>query len=327
MRRREFLGAIGGMTAAWPLVAGAQQSTVPTIGFVGSASPELFANRVKAVRQGLSEAGYTEGRNVAIEFRWARGRNDLLPALVADLVSRQVSVIVTAGGLPAARAAKAATTSIPIVFQTGLDPVQVGLVKSLSRPSGNLTGVTTLSLEIRPKQLELLRKLVPQATLLGELENETNPGSKRSIKLLQTAAHALGVALQVVSASSDRDFEGAFATLVRVKVGGLVISSDPFITSRLNQLGALALRHSLPAVSTYRTFVSSGGLASYGADIAEAYRLVGVYTGRVLRGEKPADLPVQQSTKLQLIINLKTAKALGITVPQSLLVRADEVVD
>ena len=327
MRRREFITLLGGAAAAWPLAAKAQQPAMPVIGFLGSTSPELYAHIVRAFRQGLSETGYVEGRDVAIEFRWADSQYDRLPAMAAELVRRQVAVLV-AGAFPAALAAKTATTTIPIVFSIGVDPVAFGLVTSLNRPGGNITGVTNLNLDLGPKQLEVLHELVPTATVLAALVNPTNPNAETHARDLQTAAGTLGVQLHVLHASAERDFDTVFAAaMVELRASGLVIGSDAFLLSRGAQLGALSVRHAVPAINQFREFAASGGLLSYGSSITDAYRRVGVYTGRILKGEKPADLPVQQSSKVELIINLKTAKALGLIVPLALLGRADEVIE
>ena len=289
---------------------------MPVIGFLGARSPELWAVRLRAFRQGLSETGYIEGRNVAIEYRWAEGQYDRLPALAAELVRDQITVIARRQDTPAALAAKAVTTTIPIVFFTAADPVEVGFVASLARPGGNLTGVTKLDVELGSKRLELLHELVPTATTIALLVNPTNPALAEPItRGLQAAARALGLELHVLQASTERDFDAAFATLIQLRAGGLVIGPDLFFASRSEQLAALALRHAVPTIFQFQPFVAAGGLMSYGSSDRDAYRLAGIYTGRILKGEKPADLPVQQSTKVELIINLKTARALGLTVP------------
>jgi putative ABC transport system substrate-binding protein len=326
MKRRDFITVLAG-AAAWPLAARAQQA-MPVIGVLSAEWPDLFTDRLRVFHDGLRETGYVEGQNLAIEYRWAEGRNDRLPALAAELVRRQVSVIVTAGSTPAALAARAATTTIPTVFYLGADPVEAGLVTSLSRPGGNLTGVVTLNVEIAPKRLELLHELVPSATIIAALINPTTPVLAETLtKDLQTAAHKLGVQLHVLHASSERDFDTVFVTLVQLRAGGLVIGTDALFNSRSEELAAMALRYAVPAIYQYREFVSAGGLMSYGTTVADTYRPLGVYTGRILKGEKPAQLAVQQATKLELIVNLKTAKALGISVPLPLLGRADEVIE
>ena len=326
--RRRFIALLGGTAAAWPLRARAQQSTaMPVVGFVHSATSHLFAGYVRVFHQGLSEVGYVEGRNVAIEYRWAENQYDRLPALVADLVRRQVTVI-AALGTPEAQAAKAATATIPIVFITANDPVQLGFVASLNRPGGNLTGVTTLNLEVGQKRLELLREMMPTATNVAALINPSSAvNAERLSRDLQTAAQILGLKVDVVKASTERDIDTVFETLVRQRVQGLVIGTNNFFTSRREQLAALALRHAMPAVYQFREFVAAGGLMSYGSSLTDLYRTAGFYVGRILMGEKPANLPVQQSTKVELIINLKTAKALGLDVPPTLLARADEVIE
>ena len=327
MKRRDLITLLGGAAAAWSVTSRAQQPAIPVIGFLSSASPERDAGRLRAFLHGLSKAGYVEGRNVAIEYRWAEEQNDRLPALAAELVSRPVAVIAVAGQIAGALAAKAATTTIPIIFLTGGDPVALGLVSSLNRPGGNVTGVATLSVELEPKRLELLHALVPGATTVGALINRTNPNAEMQSRELQAAAPMLGLKVEFLDASAEGDFDAVFAKLVELRAGGLVICTDGLFISRSEHLAALAVRHALPAIFQFRPFAAAGGLMSYGGSLAELYRLAGAYTGRILKGEKPADLPVQQSTKVELIINLKTARALGLTVPVSLLGRADEVIE
>jgi putative ABC transport system substrate-binding protein len=326
MRRRDFLAVLGGGAAAWPLAARAQQQ-MPVIGWLNSGSARFYGDLARAFHQGLSETGFVEGRTVAIEYRWAEDQYDGLPALAADLVRREVSVIAATGGAPSAPAAKAATTTIPIVFQTGLDPVEAGLVASLRRPGGNITGVTTLSVELGPKRMELLREVVPGATNIALLTNPANPNAERLSRDAQVAARALGVQVQVLHASSERDFDLVFDALDKSQAHALEIGTDPLFNRRSEQLAALALRHRVPAIAPYREFSAAGGLMSYGGSLTTVYRLVGTYTGRILKGENAADLPVQQVTNVDLIINLKTAKALGLTVPLTLLGRADEVIE
>jgi putative tryptophan/tyrosine transport system substrate-binding protein len=326
MRRRQFITFLGGAAATWPLAAGAQQPKVPVIGFLASASPVPQARFVAAFQQGLAEAGYVAGKNVAIEYRWAESRYDRLPALAADLVRRQVAVIVASGG-PSAPAAKAATTTIPIVFQIGVDPVEVGLVPSLNRPGGNLTGVTMLGVELGPKRLDLLHQLVPAAAVVGALLNPTRSNAEAESKDLQAAAGKLGLDLHILNAGTERDFDTVFATVAQLRMGGLVVGGDPLFNSQAEQLAALTIRHAVPAIYQLREFAAAGGLVSYGTSATDSYHQVGLYAGRILKGEKPADLPVQQSTKVELVINLRTAKALGITVPLSLLASADEVIE
>jgi putative tryptophan/tyrosine transport system substrate-binding protein len=327
MRRREFIGLLGGAAAAWPLAARAQQPTMPVIGFLNSSSPDTEGDRVRAYRRGLSETGYVEGRNVTIEYRWADGQNDRLPSLAADLVTRGVNLIVT-GGTPATLAAKAATTKIPIVFILSTDPVEAGLVASLNRPGNNLTGVTGLNVELAPKKLELLRELLPSATILALLVNPTNRvAAERESQDLQAAARSLGLQLHVSHASTEREFDSIFASLVQLRADSLIIGSDLFFTSRSEKLAALTVRYAVPSIYQFREFVAAGGLLSYGGSITDWGYQGGVHSGRILAGAKPADLPIQQATKIELFINLKTAKALGLEVPSSLLARADEVIE
>ena len=324
MRRREFLGLFGG-AAAWPLVARAQQA-MPVIGYLGTSSSEQDTHQLNALRHGLSETGFIESQNVAIEYRWAQGQNDRLPALAAELVRLQVAVIAL-GGLPPALAAKAATATIPIVFQMGVDPVEAGLVASLNRPGGNITGVSNLNVELGPKRLELLHELVPTATLIALLIDPTNPNAEGLTRDLRAAARTLGLQLHVLHASMERDFDAVFARLIQLKVGALIIGTDGILIRQSKRLGALSVRHAVPAIFQTSDFAAAGGLVSYGANLTDAYRQVGIYTGRILKGEKPADLPVQRSTKAEMVLNLKTAKALGLTVPLPLLGRADQVIE
>ncbi len=326
MRRRELIMLLGSAVIL-PHAARAQERAMPVIGFLNTASPEPFANLVHAFREGLGETGYVEGENVAIEYRWADGRRDRLQEMAADLVHRQVNVIAATGGSPAALAVKAATTTIPIVFQIGVDPVEVGLVQSLNRPGGNITGATMMAVELGSKRLELLRELVPTATVVGALVNPTGPGAKTQMHDLSAAAGKLGLRLHIVEARFERDFEPAFAELLRLRADALWIGADPLFNGQSEQLAALTVRHRIPAIYQFRQFAAAGGLMSYSGSITDAYRQAGVYTGRVLKGDKPADLPVQQSTKVELILNLKTAKTIGLTVPSTLLGRADEVID
>jgi putative ABC transport system substrate-binding protein len=326
VKRRAFITLLGGAAAAWPLAAWAQQPAMPVIGWLSTKAPGADPHLLAAFRRGLKETGYVEGQNVAIEYRWAYNQYDRLPALAADLVGRQVTVIAAIGS-PSAPAAKAMTTTVPIVFIIGFDPVEVGLVTSLARPGGNLTGVTVLGVELGSKRLELLHELLPTANIVSALVNPNTTAAETQSTDLQTAARALGLKLRILHASTERDLDTVFATLLQLGPGGLVVGNDPFFTTRSEQLAALALRHAVPAIFQYREFAVAGGLMSYGGNLTDNYRLTGVYTGRILKGEKPADLPVQQSTKVELIINLRTAKALGLDVPPSLLARADEVIE
>ena len=325
--RREFITLLSG-AAAWPLAARAQQPAMPVIGFLGTDSPELYAFRLRAFREGLRETGYVEGGNVAFEYRWVEGHSDRFPALLAELVSLKVNLIGAFGSNSPALAAKAATATIPILFASAGDPVAVGLVASLSRPGGNITGVTSLAVQLGAKQLEVLHELVPTATSIALLVNPTNPTNADTLSRdLQVAARTRGVELHVLHASTESDFDTAFASLRQLRASALIIASDAFFNSRTQLLTALAARHAVPTIYPYREYVSAGGLVSYGDSLRDSYRLVGIYAGRILKGEKPADLPVLQSTKVELFINLKTAKALGLTVPLALLARADEVIE
>jgi len=327
MQRREFITLLGGAAAAWPIAAGAQQPAMPVIGFLNAASPQNFARPLSAFLKGLGEAGYIDGQNVKIEYRWAEGHIDRLPAMAVDLVHRQVAVI-AATSTPAALAAKAATTTIPIVFETGGDPIKLGLVASLNRPGGNVTGVTQLTVGLESKELEVLHEVVPTARVMALLVNPADPTlAETATKEAQAAALTLGLELHVLNASTERDFDAVFAKLVEFRAGGLVIGGDALFTSRSEQLAALAARHAVPAAYKGREFAAAGGLLSYGTDITDSYHLAGNYTGRILKGDKPTDLPVQQATKVELIINLKSAKALGINVPNTIIGRADEVIE
>jgi putative ABC transport system substrate-binding protein len=315
------------VTAALPLYVRAQPA-IPTVGLLGSTTAQGYATQLEAFKQGLKDAGYIEGQNVAIEYRWADDRYDRLPAMAADLIRHRVAVIATMGGNVASQAAKAATTTIPIIFHTSVDPVNAGLVVSLNRPGHNLTGIVTLNTDIGPKRLELLHALVPTATSFYLLVNPTNPiVAEANSKGLQQAARNLKVQLHIIRATTERDFDPAFAAVAQQRAGGLVIGTDGFFVNWMEQLARLALSHAVPTIFQYRAFATAGGLISYGGSVTESYRLVGLYSGRILKGENPAELPVQRATKIELIINLKTAKALGLTVPQSLLSRADEVIE
>ena len=326
MRRRDFIILLGGAAAASSLAARAQQPAVPAIGFLSSVSASNYAREVAAFRRGLSEAGYTEGRSVAIEYRWAEGQYDRLPALTIDLVSRRVNVIFAASNA-AALAAKPAAIGTPIVFSVGGDPVKLGLVASMNRPGGNITGVSFLSTAIMAKMLEMLHEAVPNVAVVGALINPTNPNDESNVREAQEAAHILGLELHILKASTEREIGSAVATLVERHAGALLVEGDSFFFDQKDQVIALAARHSIPTISSIDAWAYGGGLMSYSASIADAHRIAAGYVSRILMGEKPADLPVQQSKKVELIINLKTAKALGLTVPQSLLARADEVIE
>jgi len=326
MRRREFIAAIGG-AAAWPIGVRAQQLALPVVGFLGSDTPELYADRLRAFRRGLKDAGYIESENVVIEYRWASGDNNRLPALAAELVGLRVAVLVSST-TPAALALKAATASIPIVFFIAGDPVALGLVASLNRPGANITGTTALTLEAGKKWLQLLQETVPTATDFAALINPTSPNlAEAQTKDLQAAARSLNVRIHLLNASTEREFQTAFSKIAELRAGGLVISSDSFFFAHIAQLSALAAQNKVPAIFGFREFPAAGGLMSYGADLADQHRTIGGYVGRILKGEKPADLPVQQSIKVQLVVNLTTAKTLGIKLPQTLQVAADEVVE
>jgi putative tryptophan/tyrosine transport system substrate-binding protein len=326
MRRREFIALFGSAAVALPLAARAQQSAMPVVGFLNASSAVPFAGNLRAFLQGLSEAGYVEGLNATIEYRWAEGHYDRLPALAADLVHRQVAVV-AATGTPAALAAKAATADIPVIFETAGDPVTLGLVAGLNRPGRNVSGVTQLSSELIAKRLGLLHDLIPSAKSIGLLVNPRDVRVETQSRDMLEAAHALGLQIQIVKASTDGAIDTAFAELVRLQAGALVVGTSEFFNARAEQLAAAAARYRVPAIYQYRLFVPAGGLISYGASLADAYRLAGVYTGRVLKGEKPADMPVARPTKFELVINLKTAHALGLSIPPGVLAIADEVIE
>jgi len=326
MQRREFIGGVAGSAVWWPLSARAQQSTTPVVGFLSSASPRAYEHFVAAFKAGLAEAGYVDGKNVSIDYLWAEDQYDRLPALAAELVRRQVSVIVASGGPVPARAAKAATSTIPIVFTALSDPVRLGLVASFNKPGSNVTGVAALTSELDAKRLEILRELVPNAETIGALV-DSNRQAEGQVEGIQAAGRTAGRQLVIVSVGNENDFVGAFETLHRRKVGALVVGASAFFTSRRDHLIELAARYSIPAIFQFRDFATAGGLVSYGANGADAYRNAGLYTGKILQGEKPANLPVIQPTKFELVINLKTAKALGLEVPAMLLARADEVIE
>ena len=326
VKRRDFITLLGGAAAAWPLAARAQQTGMPVIGYLNNASPESDVPRLTGLRRGLNQTGYVEGRNLVIEYRWAGNQADRLPALAADLVKLRVAVIVSAG-LVATLAAKAATTSIPILFGVGNDPVQLGLVASLNRPGGNLTGFNAFVSELGAKALALLHELVPSAATIGFLENPNNPVNEFTTRDVLAAAPAIGLKVQVLKAGTDRELDAAFVSLVQARTGALLVVGDAFFNNRIERLIELAARHAIPTMYLFREFGVAGGLISYGPSLREIYRQAGLYTGRILKGEKPADLPVIQATKLELIINLKTAKALGLQIPDRLLALADEVIE
>ena len=326
MRRREFIKVIAGSAAAWPFAVHAQQPAMPVIGFLSGVSPGPFAQRLTAFRQGLNETGTVEGRNVAIEYRWAEGQYDRLPALATDLVGRRVAVIVAYTDA-AALAAKAATTTIPIVFLSGTDPVKLGLVESLARPGENITGVNWFGIDLVPKQLSLLHELVPNAAVIALLVDLNVPDAVPRVSEVQAAARTLGLQLVVLNARTASDIDKAFASLVRERASALLVGAGAFFVSRRNQIIALAARHAIPAIYGFREFSADGGLVSYGNDISDAFRQAGIYTGRILKGDKPADLPVERTTKFELVINLRTAKALGLNIPMALQQRADELIE
>jgi len=328
MRRRSFISGLGSVAVALSRGARAQQTSQPVIGFLGTSSVDKYAIRLRAFREGLEETGYVEGKNVAIDYRWANYDNERLPVLAAELVRREVAVITAGGGTPAALAAKAATSTIPIVFAVAVDPVKVGLVASLREPGGNITGVVNQNVAVAPKRLELLHELLPAAVTIALLVNPTNPAMVEQVQgVMGPIASSLGMRLQIVRAGAERDFDAAFAAMARMRADALVIDPDVLFNGRPEELAMRALRQALPAVFHYREFVAAGGLVAYGASEAEYYRLVGVQTGRILNGEKPANLPVEQTTKVELIINLTTARTFGLTFPQSIIARADEVID
>jgi putative tryptophan/tyrosine transport system substrate-binding protein len=327
IKRREFITLVGGAAAAWPLAARAQQPAMPVVGFLGTASAGPFAHLVASLRRGLQETGFVEGRNVAIEYRWAEGQYDRVPALAADLVRRQVAVIVTVGGEPSAAAAKAATATIPIVFNVGTDPVKLGLVTSLARPGGNATGVNIFTTELVEKRLGLLHDLVPAATTVAVLSNPNFAAAVANVRESEAAARAIGKEVVIFNASSDAEIETAFVNIVQARPGALLVLADPFFNSRRGLIVALTARHAIPTIYEWREFAEAGGLVSYGTSLVEAYRQLGIYAGRILKGEKPADLPIVQLSKFELIINLNTARALGLAIPPGVLAIADEVIE
>jgi putative ABC transport system substrate-binding protein len=327
VRRREFITLAGGMAVGWPLAARAQQSAAPLIGFLGFSSPQAFATELAAFHRGLGEAGFVEGQNVAVEYRWAQGQFDQLPALAVELVRRPLSVLAAIGTPASAFAAKATTATIPIVFVSGGDPVRMGLVGSLNRPGGNSTGVYMLTAALEPKRIELMRELVPNAAVIGAIVDPNSPDTKLQMEELPAAASALGRQIKIFNAGSDGEINAAFAAVAEQKIGAVLVTSSPFYLPRREKFVALAARTGVPTMYFFRAFAEAGGLMSYGTSLTDAYRQAGVYAGRMLKGEKPADLPVQQSVKVELIINMKTAKALGLTFPLTLLGRADEVIE
>jgi putative ABC transport system substrate-binding protein len=327
VNRRKFATLLGGAAAAWPLSAFAQQKAMPVIGFLSSQSADESAAYADAFRQGLSDTGFVDGQSVAIEYHWADGHYDRLPAMAAELVARKVDLIATGGSAPSALASQKATSTIPIVFSVGVDPVAAGLVASLSRPGANVTGISVLGVELEPKRLELLLEVVPQAKVIAFLVNPTSPVFDPGSGDMQNAAHAKGLQLQIARAGSASEIDAAFASFAELHVGGLVVSNDPFFAERREQLARLTVRHTVPAIHLWREFAEAGGLMSYGPSLPEVYRQQGIYGGKILKGAKPADLPVEQPTKFELVINLQTAKALGLAVPPSILARADEVIE
>jgi putative tryptophan/tyrosine transport system substrate-binding protein len=327
MRRREFIALLGGATAVWPLVARAQQPAILIVGFLSSRSPSESAGVITAFKRGLQETGFVEGHNVVIAFRWAEGAYNRLPSLAAELVALRVAVLFAAGGQPSAIAAKAVTSTVPIVFSAVNDPDRLGLVASYNRPGGNVTGMSMFVAGTGAKSVELLNELVPTAAVVAYLVNPSNPTAEIYAKEATTAASALGIQVRVLNASTEKDLDGAFAALAELKAGGLVVIGEPFFDSLRDKIVALAAQNAVPAIYTFREYVAAGGLMSYGANMADNYHRAGIYVGRILKGEKPADLPVQLPTKYELVLNLKTANALGLTVPPALLARADEVIE
>ena len=325
--RRDFIGLLGGAAAAWPLAARAQQPAVPVIGFLSSGSLGPLVELVAAFREGLAQVGYVEGQNVMIEYRFADGRYERLPALAADLAGRRVAVIASVGGTVVALSAKGATTTIPIVFLIGDDPVKAGLVASFNRPEGNITGMTQIAAELGAKRVELLHEVLPHATSVAFLVNPNNPNVEADTKEIEAAGHALSIGVQVMNASGDREIESAFSALARAQAKALIVSNDALFTIRRERIVSLAAHDAVPAIYAFREFVAAGGLMSYGPSFVDAYHQVGVYAGRILKGEKPSDLPVQQPTKFELVVNLTTAKALGLDIPPTLIARADEVIE